>query len=63
MTDQDPGKKTPTGDTPPEKGRETPIGDRTPEKGRDTPVGDEAPAKKQPPVGDENDEPQEDRRF
>lgn len=63
MTDQEPGKKTPMGDAPPEKGREHPIGDKTPEKGRDTPVGDEPPARKQLPVGDDDEEPQDDKRF
>jgi hypothetical protein len=50
MTDQEPGTKKPVGDEPPDEGR-------------DKPVGDEAPDKEVPPVGDEKQKQNEDKRF
>jgi len=50
MPNREPGKKKPVGDEPPDEGRDKPIGDKAPDKGM-------------PPVGDEDDKPNEDKRF
>ena len=46
-----------------EPGKKKPVGDEPPEEGRDKPIGDKIPDKEIPPVGDENENPDEDKRF
>jgi hypothetical protein len=50
MPDQEPEKKKPVGDEPPEEGRHKPVGDQAPDKNI-------------PPDGDEDQKPDQGKRF